>query len=762
MKRQTVLWPVLFALAVALIAADLADAQQVAIRNTTRGLMWNSFRDIGSMGRRNDSFYDGAVSLQYPGTRADIGDFIEYYGDPGWNSGGGVTRTHHYSFSVGEGVWMLVKDGNDYVVTSSGPRYYTEDLQASVYDPRTGSEKDLGIQDGKSTWWPTRTNLPDDMIEIHNYTYGKYIGQVVGRDNEAEEVLITRWRSNKSGLITTRKSRAWSYPDYMDFLILEFVFENGSAKSYTDVYFALVNNWAPTESAHDSQGSGNNWRGWADPNKDDGYRYTEASNYAGPAQYRGKKMLYMWDGDYPRTLFDDTGGALDRSVSLGANDWGQAANELLAPAYLGMAPLAWKPPFANDAGTYVAPKGDQPQSAHWWKITNLQVTDEPTNSRNTDAQMYAALTAPTPADPTDVDAYANALTFGPYDMAPGDKAKIVMVYVAGAGADFREQTWGAGYTGPKVNMGIAGNLNAWSLLGDRAELKKGEDAMFNHLAKAQFAYNNGYDVPDAPPDVKQTQSSTPEGNFQVAWTNEADSAVNPDYAGAEANDIAGYRVYRAQRTNTGAPPREIGPWDLVDEAPVGKNGRSTTFSGNRYTFVDKESVAGFTYFYTVHSFAKGKTNWSAGTAKLSDLPQEQQDRIKGGLEGGFSSPESKANYLPLSPSVPSAAEFDQLATKVRVVPNPYKVDGQHNYPGDLRVRFVNLPRRSTISIYSVSGDLQARLEHNDPTSGEEIWRQQSRTYFGEVASGIYFFVVESHVPGSEGKKQSGTFAIIKR
>lgn len=102
---------------------------------------------------------------------------------------------------------------------------------------------------------------------------------------------------------------------------------------------------------------------------------------------------------------------------------------------------------------------------------------------------------------------------------------------------------------------------------------------------------------------------------------------------------------------------------------------------------------------------------------------------------------------------------------IYTVPDPYlavstlerKVINNQEGRGDRRIDFVNLPNRCTISIFTTSGTLVRTLEHNT-TNGNtrESWDLRSSDGL-EVASGIYFYVVQ--VPGI-GKK-IGRLAIIK-
>jgi len=105
---------------------------------------------------------------------------------------------------------------------------------------------------------------------------------------------------------------------------------------------------------------------------------------------------------------------------------------------------------------------------------------------------------------------------------------------------------------------------------------------------------------------------------------------------------------------------------------------------------------------------------------------------------------------------------------VVVYPNPYRIDG--GYAEDKyeeggvygkRIRFVNLPPRCTIRIYTLDGDLVQTIDHDkapdalDATYDE--WDLISRNTQA-VVSGIYLFSVEDK---DTGKNQVGKFVIIK-
>jgi hypothetical protein len=100
---------------------------------------------------------------------------------------------------------------------------------------------------------------------------------------------------------------------------------------------------------------------------------------------------------------------------------------------------------------------------------------------------------------------------------------------------------------------------------------------------------------------------------------------------------------------------------------------------------------------------------------------------------------------------------DSLLSLVHTVPDPYYVsDPLETGPLDKALRFVHLPAQSIVRIYSTSGILVRALIHNDPTGGgEETWDLRSRT--GRfVASGVYFF----HVETPDGHHRVGRFTIV--
>ncbi len=94
---------------------------------------------------------------------------------------------------------------------------------------------------------------------------------------------------------------------------------------------------------------------------------------------------------------------------------------------------------------------------------------------------------------------------------------------------------------------------------------------------------------------------------------------------------------------------------------------------------------------------------------------------------------------------------------VHTVPDPYYVtNALEQSPNAKKLRFVNLPSRAIVRIYSLSGVLVNVLTLNDQTGGGELeWNLRNRNN-QFVASGVYFY----HVEGPDGKSKVGRFTVV--
>ena len=734
-------------------------------RLSTRAKLWDTFRNNGLQGGGNTPRYHShdQTALEYPGNAGRGEDFMKYWldveayinGDPNLID---VSRVCNPQNARGVGLWILSVADNDTMVSYSGPRDVTYDVDANRYTMSGSVEEGLG-----NAIWPNieRSNYSPDHntiqgnepIEIHNFTHGKYIPN----DEFPEEIILSEWE-NKMGLTVTRKAYAWSYQEYDDFMIHEIIYENTGSKNLTDTYFTFMNSFSVSSAGHQwLKGNGMSWTDWRynrEPAQDDKMFFTQAPNYEADnpdstAVYRDLIFCYQRDDDYVGTTYDDTGQPFvtdDADLNNYNSYQGQSESQLMGYPYIGFGPLDLYPPFVNDPDeSYVSPQSsNQPYAYKWWKSGNSGQGDyeEPNQNRHLDTEMYKMVIdisngaiADNPNSPSLV---THALVFGPYSLAPGEKAKIVIAFVAGSAADWQDKdeiTWSKEPTA-------------------KFELKQGEFSIFRNFRKAQFMYDMGFDVPDPPPDVAVNFKNSEAGHVIISWDAQADTARDPDYAGEEAYDVEGYRVYRSW------PPSfdwHYGPWELVQDIPL-KDENYFDYSTGKYTFVDEESFAGYNYYYSIRTYDTGHDSW------VDKYGNDHGSVLS--LESGYTSPEQK-NMVAETPFQPSSPLYDQMTEQIRVVPNPYRLDFKdpaHMYPDvadPYKIRFINLPKHCRVMIYSASGDLVYEKEHIKHTAAETSWRQNTISFSGRVVSGIYFWVVESLDPASMGKVQKGTLAIVK-
>lgn len=113
-----------------------------------------------------------------------------------------------------------------------------------------------------------------------------------------------------------------------------------------------------------------------------------------------------------------------------------------------------------------------------------------------------------------------------------------------------------------------------------------------------------------------------------------------------------------------------------------------------------------------------------------------------------------------------AASSSRGLRSVHTVPDPYYVTNGYEQTTDTKIlKFVNLPTQAIIRIYSSSGVLVNVIEHpgpncqnvnldgsrQDPSGGECTWNVRNRNN-QVVASGVYFYHIESNFGGGTGRR----------
>ena len=645
----------------------------------------------------------------------------------------------------------------------------------------------------------------------------------------SENTMVTGW-AQASGITVKRMVHAYSTPgtdndvmipvptpkgkqssimttgNYDDFLLTEMEFWNngdtdgdgkanaGYPKQLDEVYFVVKNGfltsitgsqWVPVATA--------SWNLVQPSAQDDYWRYTQAENYDHPEyayNYKGAPMhlTYVYDGDAIARLWNDYGEPYTRSRA--QHQYVSSSNikdgTLLSPQYIGMMPIATGTsdhPFnaLDRKGGYVRPEGPQPHTVFRWRMYSSALGDDPhggTHGENRLFDIYSDAAGVLGDNDTDrmvqhhnneeLGAWIDAQVYGPYTLGPGDKAKVVVAYVAGMASNsmkYRMDT--ENYARP-----YEWNWQQQSLID---ELELGLEAIYAHGNEAQKLYDLGFDGLNQPPDVKVNALTNLQGNIELDWSGVADTAIDPDLG---RPDVLGYRVYRSDFMRVGpwkllaTIPKAVGPEgerQLTSDAPPGasfdnqpwaeglEDPHSIEIDGpfrwGTYRFTDSEPDIGFIYHYSIRAF------------------DEQ------GLETGHSDERNQYRHSPngIVPRLTSALlshENESMSLPIRVVPNPW-VQGrdEHSY-GAPRIRWINVPSRCTLYIYTLTGDLAWRdtFDSLDPQRGRPVPRAEiewdthtvglNANTRGRLNAGTYIWAIESHHPESLGQIQKGLFVIV--
>ncbi|HEX9658547.1 MAG TPA: T9SS type A sorting domain-containing protein [Bacteroidota bacterium] len=221
-----------------------------------------------------------------------------------------------------------------------------------------------------------------------------------------------------------------------------------------------------------------------------------------------------------------------------------------------------------------------------------------------------------------------------------------------------------------------------------------------------------------------------------------------------------YKLWRSETppsSSSGVPDESytlIRQTDMIETIDTLRFGYDT---GLEYSFVDSNLVRGKIYTYAVTSESipnLAEVRQPDGTSTFEEVEP---------LESG-----KRTNAFTVD--LPFAVSEE--VGKVSVVPNPYRTDRSYtlenggyegltnNWDETKRViKFINLPGKCIIRVFSLSGDLIRTVDH-DGTSGSFPDGDENMTLVSDsnraLASGIYVYTVES-----EFGTQTGKFVIIR-
>ncbi len=263
------------------------------------------------------------------------------------------------------------------------------------------------------------------------------------------------------------------------------------------------------------------------------------------------------------------------------------------------------------------------------------------------------------------------------------------------------------------------------------------------------------DVPP-PPAFRVTPG---DHRVELEWDNLPEIEIRAGLIGTAESRFVEYRIYRlAEWRNRESllPPREnwalLGRYGLTtanSEVLLSSITDSTLdyerilfgqrhYPVGRYAVVDSTPLNGFDYVYVMTSVYDLYQRDGSGALSIR--------RVEGPLTATWDQ------------VVRPHAEARPGAASVWVVPNPFRAGAGWDLPavpGDplpRHIDFMGLPRaRATIKIWTLAGDLVARIDHDGSGGdGEAAWNLVSRNG-QDVVSGIYLFTVDSPLGHALGR-----------
>ncbi len=726
----------LLTIAMMMTAANNVPAQSRDYVTHHRGTLHQTVFNTGELGRGYDQAATGSVkgipSFEWPGNSGTIVDGVAYNGQ--YNSfGGGIqigattsdTNARRYAFCGGAGSNI--------------------------------SEVVFGTY-----------SFPLELKRVENYPVLSN-GQLNPTYNpdEAEEIITSKW-ATPIGLTITRTSRAWSLPDYDDFIIYEYELENTgnrdgnpatieSTVDLKDVLIAFTYGLTPSMFGYER-----NYNRW---------NYTDYENHDLRARFdRNRWLNYALDRDgKPDIKFFS-----DWSVNQ-VNGGG-----LLSPQAVGFMPLYFDT-------THLAKLGEtqiqinSSDAANVWDL-NGHIKQpylnriETSNMRISKMQPYIDIAQARKNNPyrnslfgpdwigrgsinirqSQYFGVGRMLAFGPYTIAFGQKVRFAVAEVAGYGAARKEETVAGlkdegGSCGQ--NCGEDASLAAFNLVPNWSDtiningITYGSRYLSNY-ALPQYINSNTVTVrevadraieaytgtpfadhdsvaywPERSPDrgvykfpvlvpnpVMEIRSNSKAQNV-ISWKNSVESFTSSRLI----SPLRNFEVYRSGNS--------LGPWTRIDSVAINDPRYS---SGGNYSVIDSTTKVSESFFYSVV------------TVHQNDVRNSRSNAV------------SFKTYL----------GAEKTLGTVHVVPNPFVI--RSGFEGssatadvNSKITFFNLPSLCTIRIYSYSGQMVETLEHNEDSNSHD-WYQITRNN-QKIAPGIYFFVVST----PDGKTTNGKFVVIR-
>lgn len=517
------------------------------------------------------------------------------------------------------------------------------------------------------------------------------------------------------GVVVRQETYSWNYPFADFFVILNYWIKNTSRKYLSSVYVGLWSDTVVRNTNITSPRTG-------------GPFYNKGGN----GYNDSLKLAYE---------FDATGDVGFTDSYIGVQYLG--STELMDSANF----VTWQFRNTSDA-KYFAPQNDVQRYK--------KMTGEFTEGVRFDESIAAQI-----KKPSNRSMFVSAGSF--VSIAPGDSINVVFGIVAAKKY---------GYDDPSLDTEIQ-KLNLYSNAGWAIRAYNGEDRNGNNiLDPGEDLDGNGeitrYILPAPPlsPAIKVVPESQ---KVSVYWDKRAEESIDPI---SGIKDFEGYRIYR---TNAGfdlTASQDILS-SLTLAAEFDSLGNNIAFNTG-FSYVELDEPQTFfndtTEYWYKYEFDDLLNGWQYGYS-VTAFDEGDPGNNLGSLESS-----QLAGMNKVLPGTPPTSDNDM---EVGVYPNPYY--GNAIWDGDSerlrKIYFNNLPLRCEIVVYTLSGDIVKRIQHDENsngsnirwfetfssdetqqmTGGEEAW-DLITDHDQAIATGLYLFSVKDE---SNGNIKIGKFLVIK-
>lgn len=722
-----------------LIVSASSDLWSQRKTTHTRGKLWETLNNIGFIGDMGAwdyeqtsgiGFYPGFSGYSYPTFEQDAN---------GW-----ITDANFHNFRSGPA--LAIKGGEKLVAPD-----YVPQRQEYLYYHSSFAGGDHGI-----LW-----NYPP-FQKTENF-----VGTTDFNPLLPEEINYCEFPT-ATGISVKMRSMAWSFPDYDDFIIYDYVFTNtgemvmpslGQVKhheqDFDSVYVVFHSGIQVSTRGHlnfhydpdfmSSAAPAGGFGGWDQLEK--GGTYTDY--WAVENNENDGKGLLFYSRDYNggrKPHPNDTYGKMPNWQTKLKWDPSFDNIELQDPACFGFVFLYRSlpddaestDPFEADPNYFniYTDEGDQFQGR------SLDMNEYFSIDYLSEKTMFNFLTHDRIPEENNGDMYCfYTATFGPYSMDVGDSVRLILGEVAGS-LDLHEVIRGdPDHLFPEASItDIRRNAEA-----ARRAVKWGLGATVGGIDLAA-------DVPESPPAPNCGAANASVGGdtaiIAVQWDKLAEETVIEDGSGNifydGSVDLSGYRIYRGKDKR--------GIWDLLKEIPIEEVDQCWNPEIQMYEYLDKDLQFGFESRYYVQAYYSNPKPWtSANGTTVDDLGELASDDY---------------NMTHLIGARPGPVSIED-GWDVFVAPNPYvEGDPERSFldPTPYKIEFRNLPERATIKIFTLAGDLVKTIEHGPDVYGNlygsVAWDQRSDSGL-RVAPGVYIYAIESHTEGTQGKRTIGKLMLIR-